>query len=286
MVSGQPPDVFPPQDENGGAPATARAGAGVGGVGDSRIGDLDLATAIAHELRNSLQVAATHAFLLRRSATSLEPHLGKIETHLAHAQRVVSDLLQLAYAPERGEEVAVSEVWTRAASSFDAMAVACVGETHARITTRPALLERLFAILIDNAGHASAKRLCLAIEADAHGHDGETVLWVIDDGAGVTGGDPLATPRYSSRGSTGIGLVLAQRIARALDGEFCFVARGTAPPLAPPQALQQAAVDVLTAERPEGLGATFRIRVPSHLGVASAPAPQASHVEASASRGR
>jgi signal transduction histidine kinase len=185
----------------------------------------EIATEIAHELRNFLQIVSSSAFVARTEvdrgdAAAARQHIVKVErtAHLAHA--LIDDLLTLARGDKlHTERVVVADVIE--ASRVDLPAAAhwddAVAPPGLDVRAHPRLLGRLLHALYENAVLASAPRVPLvttrvAVEGD------RVVIEVSDDGPGVPREiavqifEPFVTARH---GGSGLGLALAKRIAAA-----------------------------------------------------------------------
>ena len=205
--------------------------------------------AVTHELRTPLTTFCMYAELLESGVVSGEKeraeYLATLVTESRRLRRIVDHVL--AYARmgggrevARGEVVALGDLVEalrpalerRAAEGGFALAVEVdAGARDARVDAAAALVEELFATLVDNAcTHAASgeRRLVLSATADAR----RARLTLRDFGPGVSAeearavfepfrrGRDAATP---SAGGLGLGLALARDWARELRGELSLV---------------------------------------------------------------
>lgn len=178
---------------------------------------------IAHELRNTLQVVSTHAYMARQDPGASAAHIAKIEKHTRLAQTIVDDVLGLARGePVRVEATTLSEILALARAQLSAtiaLEVAGPAEPFA-VEAHPLLLSRLFKVLLENAAQAGAKRVTIRATRPP------ATIDVTDDGSGVPEDirDAIFEPLVTRRdGGTGLGLALALRIAQAHGGTIALV---------------------------------------------------------------
>jgi signal transduction histidine kinase len=202
----------------------------------------EISAGIAHELRNSLQVASTHGFLLRRNPGAVASHLPKIEAHLQRAQRIVSDVLLLAGPKPLLVSVDLASIVARAEAAFDeSVGVRFASELGgASCASHSGLLERLLCILYDNAVRAGATHIRTIARLPAVAAQtlpstlpacaaGGLELFVVDNGPGVPVEvrSDLFRADVSSRGGLGLGLLLATRMASALSLTLSYCGNGS-----------------------------------------------------------
>jgi signal transduction histidine kinase len=203
----------------------------------------EIATEIAHELRNALQIVSANVYLARQNLAECEPHLSKIERSARLAHGIVDDLMALARGePAHAEPIPLVDVLLLSremlpdpgADFEDELAPAGL-----LVRAHAGLASRLLHALYENAiGATDPKRPKIVTRASRTGN--RVVIEVADDGPGVPPAiaealfEPLVTART---GGTGLGLALARRIAAAHDGSIVLV--------------------------PTATGATFRIELPA-----------------------
>jgi two-component system, OmpR family, sensor kinase len=176
---------------------------------------------LAHEIRTPLAAisgSAELALLRRPTDPELRTDLAEIADGTRRLAEVVTALLELAQHP--GEAV-------KATASPDAVITQVSGLVPARIeleltgSAPPiagplALVTRALAPLVENAGQHAEKRVTMDLRAlDL------IEIAVSDDGPGVPPGlrESIFEPGASTQGSSGLGLVIARRVARSLGGD-------------------------------------------------------------------
>lgn len=191
----------------------------------------EIATEIAHELRNALQIISANAYLAQLDPARSAPQLVKIERNARLAHGIVDDLMALARGEAaHAEPIVLAELLAGArehlpepgATFDDALTPGDV-----RVVAHPGLLTRLLHVLYENAVGASAPERP-TIRTRAALRDDTTIIEVEDDGPGVPDeiADRLFEPLVSARpGGTGLGLSLAIRIATAHGGTLTLVPR-------------------------------------------------------------
>jgi signal transduction histidine kinase len=189
----------------------------------------EIAVAIAHELRNVLQVITANTYLARQDPAESVPVLLKIERNARLAYSIVDDLMSLARGePTRAEPTLLTEIVAEARADFGPDAARwddLVSPVDLRVRAHPGLAARLLHALYDNAISASAPRVP-SISTRAHIEGVLALVEIRDDGPGVPPEiasrifDPLVT---GNSGGTGLGLALARRIAQAHGGSIMLV---------------------------------------------------------------
>ncbi len=185
----------------------------------------EITAEIAHELRNSIQVIVTHAFLGRRDVAASGPHLAKIEEQARRAQSIIDDVLLLARGDAPKETFPLADAVHAASRAFEGRAVVSLRfASDLKVSGHPGLLERLFSVLVENAIHAHAATP--RIEVTAAIEEGQVRIVVADDGPGIP--EDMVARIFEvgvsgKKGGTGLGLALAHRIARAHGGDVRYV---------------------------------------------------------------
>jgi signal transduction histidine kinase len=176
--------------------------------------DLELATSIAHELQNSLQIIRSLAFVGGDSANA--ETFKKIERQAELAQSIVSDVLALGECPLATESLSLGPLVLSAHERSQRGALQLAGNAYAKV--HAGLFIRICSILFENAHNAFSQQLVLRVhleETDAH-----VCMRVTDNGPGIAFEDRerIFSRGVSGRGSTGLGLSLARSIAEAHHG--------------------------------------------------------------------
>jgi two-component system, OmpR family, sensor kinase len=188
-----------------------------------------LTAELAHELRSPLTTVQATAELVAMRA-DLDPQLRQDISDISAACRTMADtiatLLDLARSPgavlDRGascEVRAVLEELRREVSARpDVDAVVEVdAPTGLLAATSRELLRRAIVPVLENAVDAATRVRLVAVARE------RTVrITIADDGPGVAAAsaDRLFEPGYSTRGSSGLGLALARRVAHGAGGDL------------------------------------------------------------------
>lgn len=214
----------------------------------NRLADLgQMASHVAHEVRNSLVPVTLYLSLLRRRIQDLENQelLGKLAVGFTALDATVNDLLHFTADrdPQRRRFVLgslVDDVFASVAPQLSAQRITAVNETprDLAITADQNMIRRALLNLVLNAVDAmpDGGTLAIAAAADAEGVE----LGVSDSGAGLSEESEQRAfePFYTTKsGGTGLGLAIVFRIAEVHGGR------------------------VMAANRPQG-GAAFTIRLP------------------------
>lgn len=221
----------------------------------NRLADLgQMASHVAHEVRNSLVPVTLYLSLLRRRIQDPESQklLGKLAVGFTALDATVNDLLHFTADrdPQRRRFVLgplVDDVFASVAPQLSAQGITTVNEAPRDLTllADQNMIRRAMLNLVLNALDAMPNGGTLAIAAAA---DEEGVeLRVSDSGTGLSDEckQRAFEPFYTTKsGGTGLGLAIVFRIAEVHGGR------------------------VTAANRPQG-GATFTIRIPHPTGEAT-----------------
>jgi len=194
-------------------------------------------TEISHELRTPLaRVRAEAELALRheRSPDSYREALRGVLRGADQVERIIDTLLVVAreQASARRGTADAQEAASRAVDSCANLAASqrvaievAGGGLPARIASEPDLVERILVPVIENACRYGQSRVTVTSE----GLDGNVVYTVRDDGPGVRATETEQIFEPGVRGSAGqgdggvdgagLGLALARRLARAVQGE-------------------------------------------------------------------
>jgi signal transduction histidine kinase len=196
----------------------------------------------AHALRTPLAgMDAQLAVALRESAPEAQPRLQRVRDASVRLQRVVRSLLDLFRI---GADVKRTPVDVKALlAHLPVPGLEVLVDEHAHVQADPDLLAAALSNLLDNAQRHGAQRVEVTLPAPGR-------LRLSDDGQGAPPArmealrEALRTQRYD--GTTGLGLMLADLVARAHGGvlELPITARGFAAELV------LAAPPLRTADRP------------------------------------
>lgn len=194
----------------------------------------------SHELRTPLSVIRTTADLAMRRARPAESYRESLQEISAEAERMtqlIEDLLTLARSDTAAAEMPLStidlrEVVEQACSEMRRIAGirgvridSTLGDGPATISGNRAALHRLFLLLLDNAVKYSRDGESVVVKIELAGP--HTAVTIQDFGVGIAAADlPHIFKRFyrtdhaRSGGGHGLGLSLAQSIARLHGGEI------------------------------------------------------------------
>jgi two-component system OmpR family sensor kinase len=188
-----------------------------------------LTSELAHELRTPLtaiQGAADLALMRGVTDDDVRIEVEQIATSARAMSEAITTLLevardQAAAGTSTSSQVAEVVASVRAMVPGDLTFVAATADPATRVAAPRELVMRALAPLVDNAvGHARGTVTLATAET------GRTIeFFVSDDGPGLDHEvrDTLFDVGASSRGSTGLGLGIAQRVARSMGGSVRVV---------------------------------------------------------------
>jgi signal transduction histidine kinase len=189
----------------------------------------EIATEVAHELRNVLQIISASAFVARQDPPNSAPMIERIERNARLAFSIVDDLMSLARSePMNTTPVLVAELAVAARAEIAAGAAIwedAVSPADLRVRAHAGLIVRVLHALYDNAIQVCAPRPP-TISTRGHIAGSRAILEVSDDGPGVAPElagrifEPLVTGRP---GGSGLGLAMARRIMAAHGGSIALV---------------------------------------------------------------
>ncbi len=207
-------------------------------VEQSRRRQLEFTADASHELRTPLSVISAEtsvALSAPRTLTEYRAVLTRIQGENTRLRHIVEDLLWLARfdsaPPEpRDEPLDLAIIVAACAGRFRALAAAQgfaieVADDHgpALISAPPEWIDRLAGVLIDNACRYASAGGVVRVSVGQRGN--RVTMTVEDSGPGVAAED---RPRLFNRfhrstergGSAGLGLAIADSIARTTDGQW------------------------------------------------------------------
>lgn len=176
----------------------------------------------AHALRTPLAgMTAQLAVAMREAPDSLQPRLQRARAASERLSRVVSALLTLFRAGVEPTPAPI-EFGTLVASLPAQKVHLVTAGAGVEFVADVDLLAAALMNIIDNAERHGASEL----ELRCHVHDGRVVMHLVDDGPGVSReqldrlADALATQSYEQGLGLGLGLMLADMVARAHRGHM------------------------------------------------------------------
>lgn len=180
-----------------------------------------LTSELAHELRTpltSIHGSAELALMRPVGDPAIREDLAEIAAGARRMSDVVTTLLELARTPEsfRGS-VDPSYVVQQVSGLVRPPLVLTVNGTAPAIAAPGALVARALSPLVENAGRFART----AVRIHVRGAGEKVEIAVTDDGPGVAADlrERIFEPGASGRGSSGLGLGIARRIARSLGGD-------------------------------------------------------------------
>lgn len=190
----------------------------------------DMATALAHEIRNPLATIANSAASLRRLVPQGDASVlvGCLEDEVGRLGRIVRDLVDFARSPrvlpreEVPVEVALQAVErARERAPTATFRVSAVPGAPPTYPLDAQLVEQALVQLLLNAAQAGPGRAEVVVAVEA---EGSKIAFVVQDqGPGLSpeAAERAFQPFYSTRpGATGLGLPIARRIAQAHGGDL------------------------------------------------------------------
>jgi signal transduction histidine kinase len=198
----------------------------------SRLATLgELAAGLAHEIRNPLNGLSGAARIVSRPDVSVETRAefaDILQKETRRLNNVVHDFLDLAATRDgEGEETRLEEVvrrvttLVRTEASQRSVAVEHRMPAQIRIEVASALLEQILLNLVLNAIQAMPNGGTVTVAGTAEAD--RLLLTVQDTGEGIApeNAERVFTPFFTTKpGGTGLGLVIARRIARGLGGDI------------------------------------------------------------------
>lgn len=207
----------------------------------------EFVAAASHELKTPLTVIMTNAELLHNpvyDAGKRETFVDSILTMSAQMKRLIGQMLELARADnaeskEVFAEVDLSKLTTQTVLPFASvffekgMTLETDVEENIRVTGGEAQLRELIEILLDNAQKYAREKGCTWVTLQKHGRN-RCMLTVADEGEEIPS-EALqnlfkrfyrADPARSRSGSFGLGLSIAERIAKQHRGKIWAESRG------------------------------------------------------------
>lgn len=192
---------------------------------------------LGHELSNSLAPIKSIAGSLLARVDGLEGDesalkdfrrgLGVVESRADALHRFVQSYRQLAQLPPpRLKSVALAPLMERVTLLEQRLPVQLEPGPAATLSADPDQLEQMLINLLGNAVDASLANGGHPVRVSWASADANLQIAIEDRGMGIANPENLFVPFYTTKSSgSGIGLVLAQQIARAHGGEISLVNR-------------------------------------------------------------
>jgi nitrogen fixation/metabolism regulation signal transduction histidine kinase len=181
---------------------------------------------LGHELSNSLApIKSIAGSLLER--LDFRRGLGVVGSRADSLHRFVQSYRQLAQLPPPElRPVALGELLGRVVLMEQRVAVEVDEGPTVVVRADPDQLEQMFINLVANAADASLARSAQSVRLSWKVDAGSVVVTIEDRGLGIANAENLFVPFYTTKPSgSGVGLALAQQIARAHGGEIQLVNR-------------------------------------------------------------
>lgn len=190
-----------------------------------------MAATLAHEIRNPLGAVKGFVQLAaEQPGASARDLLDSAVTEVQRIERLVHDLLLYGRPPKpqlrrmRWSEIEHKLVAQVERLGQDRKVSFRVSAEPLEWTTDPALLEQVLVNLLRNAVEAASSSTSAEVRLEARlGSAGAVTITVTDNGAGIPpeARDRLFQPFFTTKSSgTGLGLVIARSLTRALGGEL------------------------------------------------------------------
>jgi nitrogen fixation/metabolism regulation signal transduction histidine kinase len=208
---------------------------------------------LGHELSNSLAPIKSIAGSLLMRAGKIDGEeatvrdfrrgLGVIESRADALHRFVQSYRKLAQLPPPElRPVALAALLERVALLEQRLPVLLAPGPPIELHADPDQLEQMFINLLANAADASLANGTQWVRVSWQADNGSVLVAIEDRGLGIANADNLFVPFYTTKPTgSGVGLALAQQIARAHGGEISL------------------------ANREEGEGARAAVRLPCYL---------------------
>ena len=192
---------------------------------------------LGHELSNSLAPIKSIAGSLLGRVDSLQGNdgtlsdfrrgLGVVESRADSLHRFVQSYRQLAQLPQpRLRPVALAPLLERVVLLEQRLPVQLDPGPAAVVNADPDQLEQMFINLLANAVDASLSRDSQPVRVSSKLAGSSLLISIEDRGLGIANSENLFVPFYTTKPSgSGVGLALAQQIARAHGGEIQLVNR-------------------------------------------------------------
>ena len=192
---------------------------------------------LGHELSNSLAPIKSSAGSLQARVDNLNGDagdindfrrgLGVVESRADALHRFVQSYRQLAQLPPpRLKPVALAPLMERVALLDQRLPIQLDPGPAVTLDADPDQLEQMLINLLANAVDASLANGSQPVRASWASADASLQITIEDRGLGIANPENLFVPFYTTKSAgSGIGLVLAQQIARAHGGEISLVNR-------------------------------------------------------------
>ena len=192
---------------------------------------------LGHELSNSLAPIKSIAGSLLTRVESLDGDemvtkdfrrgLGVVESRADALHRFVQSYRQLAQLPPpRLRSVELAPLMERVTLLEQRLPVQLIAGPAVKLNADPDQLEQMLINLLANAVEASLNNGNQPVRASWMSSDANVQIVIEDRGLGIANPENLFVPFYTTKSTgSGIGLALAQQIARAHGGEISLVNR-------------------------------------------------------------